>query len=81
METCTWSLVDNETRSWKSGCGKQHNFGHQTTPIEIGFKSCPYCSKRLQQNTAGYIPGYDHYHGPHRHANFEHLRKIGAIKS
>jgi hypothetical protein len=32
----------------------------------MGFKTCPYCSKRLKQDKRGYIPNYDHYNGNHR---------------
>jgi hypothetical protein len=68
--------VDNETNEWKTGCGKRHWMGHHLTPIGNGFESCPYCSKRLAQNTAGFIPRYDHYYGPHVRANMTHMRKI-----
>ena len=66
MDFCTWKIHDNETNQWDTSCGKRHYMGHHVTPVENGFKTCPYCSKRLKQNTTGYIPGYDHYNGDHR---------------
>ena len=66
MDACTWKFYDNETSSWKTSCGKTHNMGWQITPIEKGFKVCPYCDKAIKQNTVGYIPHYDHYNGNHR---------------
>ena len=63
---CTWKFYDNETRCWKTSCGKSHNMTWHTTPAEAGFKVCPYCSKTIKQNTHGYIPNYDHYNGTHR---------------
>lgn len=68
MEACEWVIVDNETREWRSGCGKKHNMNSNwhCTPIEAGFKVCPYCGNRLTQDTTGYIPHYDHYNREHR---------------
>lgn len=66
MDTCIWKIYDNETNQWSTSCGKVHYMGYHVTPIENGFKVCPYCSKAIKQNTAGYIPNYDHYNGNHR---------------
>jgi hypothetical protein len=63
---CTWKIYDNEGDQWVTSCGKEHSMKHHFTPIEMGFKTCPYCSKRLKQDTRGYIPNYDHYNGNHR---------------
>jgi hypothetical protein len=66
MDVCTWKIYDNESNGWDTSCGKRHRMGRHCTPIENGFKVCPYCAKKIQQNTAGYIPDYDHYNGYHR---------------
>jgi hypothetical protein len=66
MDVCTWKIYSNEVNYWDTSCGKQHRMGNHSTPIENGFKVCPYCSRKIKQNTTGYIPNYDHYNGYHR---------------
>ena len=66
MEFCEWKIYDNEINWWKTSCNQTHHMGRHVTPVEAGFKVCPYCSKKIKQNTVGYIPNYDHYNGDHR---------------
>lgn len=66
MNVCTWKIYDNESAQWDTSCGRRHNMGRHCTPVENGFKTCPYCGKQIKQNTVGYIPNYDHYNGSHR---------------
>jgi hypothetical protein len=66
MDICTWKILDNETNNWGTSCAHKHYMGHHVTPVENGFRVCPYCGKNIKQNTVGYIPNYDHYNGNHR---------------
>ena len=43
---CTWEYVESEDH-WSSECGEQTAFGD--SPIEFGFRFCPYCGKQLQE--------------------------------
>lgn len=66
MELCEWKIYDNEINWWNTSCGQQHHMGRRVTPVEARMKFCPFCGKPIKQNTAGYIPNYDHYNGNHR---------------
>jgi hypothetical protein len=45
-DTCEWSIEDDDTNSWQSGCG--HTFWFETgDPKENGLKFCAYCGRNL----------------------------------
>lgn len=43
-ETCKWKNKNNEI--WDSECNERFIFNCDT-PLENGFKFCPYCGKKL----------------------------------
>jgi len=55
MDTCEWSLEDDDTNSWQSECG--HTFWFETgDPKENGLKFCAYCGRNLTQRAADASP-------------------------
>jgi len=45
-EYCTWS--EDEDYVWMTSCHESHIF-FDGTPIENGYKFCPYCGKPLKE--------------------------------
>ncbi len=51
METCKWSLENEDANNWQSECG--HSFWFETgDPTENKMKFCPYCGRKLTQDAA-----------------------------
>ncbi len=45
---CTWTW--DRKRTWRTGCEKEHYFfSPPFSPLNNGFRTCPYCSKPMRQ--------------------------------
>ena len=50
-DTCTWT--EDENGAWHTTCGNCHEL-FDGTPVENGFKYCPYCGKELVEKMFEY---------------------------
>lgn len=48
-EYCFWIEIDLDDY-WEAECNKKGFSFNEGTPVENGFKFCPYCGRNLKEN-------------------------------